>query len=43
MKYLQQQLEKQGNPILYFNADVELGNEIFSSSKNFINFIKTQL
>ena len=43
MKYLQQQLESQWNPTLYFNADIELGNSIFSNSKQCINFLKTQL
>jgi predicted AAA+ superfamily ATPase len=43
MKQLQAQVETNGNPTLYFTADVEIGNDIFSSSKHFINFIKTQL
>lgn len=43
MKYIQKDLEAKSCHTLYFSADVELWNDIFSSSKNFINFIKTQI
>jgi hypothetical protein len=43
MHYFQEKLEKEGKKTLYFNADLELGNVIFANSKNFINFITTQL
>lgn len=43
MKYFQAELEKKWNKTIYFNADLELWNDIFSSSKKFISFIKTQI
>lgn len=43
MKFLQNKLEKSWENTIYFNADIELWNDIFESPKNFINFIKTQI
>jgi len=43
MKYLQKQLEGKWHKTMYFNADLELWNDIFSNSKKFIQFIKTQI
>ena len=43
MKYIQKKLEDQWKKTIYFNADLELWNDIFASSKQFINFIKTQI
>lgn len=43
LKEIKGNLDKIGNKTLYFSADLELGNSIFLQSKNFINFIKTQL
>jgi predicted AAA+ superfamily ATPase len=43
MQYLQEKLNQKGQKTLYFTADIELGNDLFASSKNFINFLKTQI
>lgn len=43
LKEIKDNLDRTGNKTLYFSTDLELGNSIFLQSKNFINFIKTQL
>ncbi len=43
MKEIQKNLDKKGLKTFYFSIDLEMGNDIFLSSKNFINFIKTQI
>ncbi len=43
MKYLQDKLEEKWERTFYFSVDLELWNDIFSSSKKFINFIKNEI
>lgn len=43
MRQIQKDLEERSCATLYFSADMELGNDIFRSPKNFLAFIKTQL
>ena len=43
MKQIQQELNLSWKTTFYYSADIELWNEIFSSSKKFINFIRTQI